>query len=264
MGLLGNSKWGPGGANDNIDDAESSTPPPNAPNAPRLQKSNKEDRAPRWKKGKEARNERSAVDEQPGIMGNGIDYGYGNLANLQRQGGSTQHQSPAERMTRDGPSLNTPRFDNNGQHGYGHPQGPHGSYDDSIHSLDSQHLDTNTHHSYSPPQNTQRLNDTNSSAQPPQLISPYERMARDALPQNTNPHHNNTVAPNSHNTLPTSSSRQDMVAQPPQRNSASTQPPSKTEKQLPHNPHSPRPQSSNPPSPPHLPKPLNPLLNILL
>jgi hypothetical protein len=135
MGLLGNSKWGPGGANDN-DDAESHTPPPHVP------------KAPRWKDRKA--NERAAGNEQPGTLGNGIDHGYGNSvgrapntasANVQRQGGNTQRQSLSDHMTRDGAPLNGPRFENGRQ--------------------DGQHLDANTRQGYGYPQSTQRFDNTN-------------------------------------------------------------------------------------------------------
>jgi hypothetical protein len=206
MGLLGNSKWGPGGANDNNnnDDAESSMPP----QAPRSQESNKEDRAPRWKKGKAACNKRSAVDEQPGILGRGIDHGYGTASitrgdsnfprpeNPNRQASSTQFKSLADRISRDVLLQDTPRSGPD----------PQGIYNASWNGRTTV-----------PPMDLTQHQD--SSAQPPQRMSPYERMARDALLPNTNTHHGNTVASASRNTPSASTSRQAMIPPPPQHKS---------------------------------------------
>jgi hypothetical protein len=206
MGLLGNSKWGPGGANDNNnnDDAESSMPP----QAPRSQESNKEDRAPRWKKGKAACNKRSAVDEQPGILGRGIDHGYGTASitrgdsnfprpeNPNRQASSTQSKSLADRISRDVPPQDTPRSGPD----------PQGIYNASWNGRTTV-----------PPMDLTQHQD--SSAQPPQRMSPYERMARDALLPNTNTHHGNTVASATRNTPSASTSRQAMIPPLPQHES---------------------------------------------
>jgi hypothetical protein len=222
MGLLGTSKWGPGGAN-NDDDF---TPPPDAPKGSRNSRPQKEDWAPRGKKGKAARNERAAGNERPGVLGNGIDHGYGNSGATQGVRSEVKvGRSPYERMASDGAAQ---RFDNSRRDGYGGPRDTHG-------------FDNNGQHGYSPPQNTQHgysaaftghgnpnfprsenAQRQDSSALPKPLA---ERITRDAPRQNTlrfdtNSHHSYNMSP-APRTLPSDTPHiQDSSDQPPPTKSA--------------------------------------------
>jgi hypothetical protein len=218
MGLLGTSKWGPGGAN-NDDDF---TPPPDAPKGSRNSRPQKEDWAPRGKKGKAARNERAAGNERPGVMGNGVDHGYGNSGAAQGERKEVNvGRSPYERMASDGAAQ---RFDNSRCDGYGGPRDTHGfDNNNGQHAYGhAQRLDTNTGYgnpNFHRPENTQRQDST---AGPKPLA---ERITRDAPPQNTlrfdtNPHHSYNTSPTPR-TLPSNTLHiQDSSDQPPPTKSA--------------------------------------------
>jgi hypothetical protein len=224
MGLLGTSKWGPGGAN-NDDDF---TPSPDAPKGSRNSRPQKEDRAPRGKKGKAARNERAAGNERPGVLDNRIDHGYGNSGATQGVRDEVNvGRSPYERMASDGAAQ---RFDNSRRDGYGGPRDTHG-FDNN----------NNGQHGYGPSQNTQHgygaaftghgnpnfprsenAQCQDSTAGPKPLA---ERITRDAPPQNTlrfdtNPHHGYNTSPTPC-TLPSNTPHiQDSSDQPPPTKSA--------------------------------------------
>jgi hypothetical protein len=218
MGLLGTSKWGPGGTN-NDDDF---TPPPDAPKGSRNSRPQKEDRAPRGKKGKSARNERAAGNERPGVLGNGIHHGYGNSGAAQGVRDEVNvGRSPYERMASDGAAQ---RFDNSRRDGYGDPRDTHGfDNNNGQHSYGHpQRLDTNTGYgnpNFHRPETTQRQDST---AGPKPLA---ERITRDAPPQNTlrfdtNPRHGYNTSPTPR-TLPSNTPHiQDSSDQPPPTKSA--------------------------------------------
>jgi hypothetical protein len=218
MGLLGTSKWGPGGAN-NDDDF---TPSPDAPKGSRNSRPQKEDRAPRGKKGKAARNERAAENERPGVLGNGVDHGYGKSGAAQGERKEVNvGRSPYERMASDGAAQ---RFDNSRCDGYGGPRDTHGfDNNNGQHAYGhAQRLDTNTGYgnpNFHRPENTQRQDST---AGPKPLA---ERITRDAPPQNTlrfdtNPHHSYNTSPTPR-TLPSNTPHiQDSSDQPPPTKSA--------------------------------------------
>jgi hypothetical protein len=130
MAGLGKSKWGPGGAN-NDDDSEPSKSQPE----PRPKASSHKSRSQGWNKNKEERGKKGAsargerlydprINEPVGILGNGIDHGYGRSSTtytshdnlysspsentqhgIQRQSVAEEHNSPNV------PLDNTPRLD---------------------------------------------------------------------------------------------------------------------------------------------------------
>jgi hypothetical protein len=219
MGLLGTSKWGPGGAN-NDDDF---TPPPDAPKGSRNSRPQKEDRAPRGKKGKVARNERAAGNERPGVLGNGIDHGYGNSGAAQGVRSEVKvGRSPYERMASDQAAQ---RFDNNSRRdGYGDPRDTHGfDNNNGQHAYGHpQRLDTNTGYGNSNFVRSENAQRQDSTAGPKPLA---EHIMRDAPPQNTlrfdtNPHHSYNTSPTPR-TLPSDTPHiQDSSDQPPPTKSA--------------------------------------------
>jgi hypothetical protein len=219
MGLLGTSKWGPGGAN-NTNDPES---PPDAPKGPRNSRPQKEDRAPRGKKGKAARNERAAENERPGVLGNGIDHGYGNSGAAQGVRSEVKvGRSPYERMASDQAAQ---RFDNNSRRdGYGDPRDTHGfDNNNGQHAYGhAQRLHTNTGYGNSNFVRSENAQRQDSTAGPKSLA---ERITRDAPSQNTlrfdtNPHHSYNTSPTPR-TLPSDTPHiQDSSNQPPPTKSA--------------------------------------------